>query len=94
MDHKTPKNVTAAISCLREIVEKFGVSDFPIKKVLKTLPKLFDHKDKNVRSEASSLTCELYKWFGPGFLPSLNDLKPVQVKLQCNSLVKGAEFLV
>jgi hypothetical protein len=85
MDHKAPKNVAAAVSCLREIVEKFGVTDFPIKKVLKFLPKLFDHKDKNVRAEASNMACELYKWFGPGFLPSLNDLKPVQVFFYLNS---------
>lgn len=48
--------------------------------MLKVIPKLFGHADKNVRAEASALTVELYRWIGQPLMNSLSDLKPVQVK--------------
>lgn len=40
---------------------------------------MFQHADKNVRGEASSLVIELYKWIGPAINPFLEALKPIQV---------------
>jgi cytoskeleton-associated protein 5 len=80
LDHKTPKNVAASVGALKEILAQFGLSLFTIKPTLKVLPKLFDHRDKNVRQEAQTLTVELYRWVGAGLLPSLNEIKPVQLK--------------
>ena len=51
-----------------------------VKPVIKVLPKIFDHRDKNVRSEASLLTLELYRWVGQSLVGFLADLKPVQLK--------------
>lgn len=66
---------------LREAIQNFGPKVVSPKPLLKVLPKLFDHKDKNVRSEASLLAVELFKFLGLGVMqPALNDLKPVQVK--------------
>ncbi|KAJ3095578.1 Microtubule-associated protein, microtubule dynamics during spindle orientation, partial [Physocladia obscura] len=70
LDHKNPKNVAAL----------YGSKVVPPKPLLKTLAKLFDHKDGTVRTEAMNLAIELYKWLGPAIMPSLNDLKAVQLK--------------
>ncbi|KAJ3290966.1 Cytoskeleton associated protein 5 [Rhizoclosmatium sp. JEL0117] len=80
LDHKTPKNVAACVSALKEMLRNFGSKVVPVKPLLKQLAKLFDHKDGTVRTEATNLALELYRWLGPAILPSLNDLKPVQLK--------------
>ena len=48
--------------------------------VLKALPKIFAHADKNVRAEGTQLTHTLYQYIGPAIDPWLAELKPVQVK--------------
>ncbi len=81
LDHKTPKNVAACVMALREAIRCFGPKVVSPKPILKSLPKLFDHKDKTVRAEASLLAVELFKFLGLGVMqPAMNDLKPVQVK--------------
>jgi cytoskeleton-associated protein 5 len=46
---------------------------------MKVIPKIFGHTDKNVRAEGSTLVTTLYTFLGPALLPTLSDLKPVQV---------------
>lgn len=48
--------------------------------VLKALPKIFAHADKNVRAEGTQLTHTLYQYIGLAIDPWLSELKPVQVK--------------
>lgn len=48
--------------------------------VLKVLPKIFAHADKNVRAEGTQLTHALYQYIGPAIDPWLAELKSVQVK--------------
>lgn len=48
--------------------------------VLKALPKIFAHADKNVRAEGTQLTHILYQYIGRAIDPWLAELKPVQVK--------------
>lgn len=48
--------------------------------VLKALPKIFAHADKNVRAEGTQLTHILYQYIGAAIDPWLSELKPVQVK--------------
>jgi cytoskeleton-associated protein 5 len=50
-----------------------------IKPVLKVIPKIFGHTDKNVRAEGSTLVTTLYTYLGPALLPALAELKPVQM---------------
>jgi cytoskeleton-associated protein 5 len=50
-----------------------------VKPLLKALPKIFGHSDKNVRAEGTSLTIVLYTFLGPALLPALADLKPMQM---------------
>jgi hypothetical protein len=47
--------------------------------VLKALPKVYGHADKNVRAKAQELTVEFYRWLKEAMKPLFwNDLKPVQ----------------
>ncbi|KAI8822123.1 armadillo-type protein, partial [Fimicolochytrium jonesii] len=78
--HKNPKNVTAAITALREAIRQFGTRVVSVKPIVKQLPKIFDHKDKNVRAEGTALAMELHRWLGAALISTLNDLKPVQLK--------------
>ncbi|KAI8849851.1 armadillo-type protein [Chytridium lagenaria] len=80
LDNKTPKNVVACINVMKEAIRMFGIKVVNVKLILKQLPKMFDHKDKNVRAEASALTVEMYRWLGKALMPSIGELKPLQLK--------------
>lgn len=57
----------------------YGVKVIDPKPVLKALPKVFGHADKNVRAEATNLVVEMYRWLREAMKPLFwNDLKPVQ----------------
>lgn len=58
----------------------FGTQVAPPAPILKTLPKIFGHADKNVRFEGTQLVHTLYQCIGPAIEPWLTELKPVQVK--------------
>lgn len=79
LSHKVPKVVTAALNALTAIYHNFGCKIVDPKPVLKALPKVFGHADKNVRSEATNLTVELYRWLREAMKPVFwAELKPVQ----------------
>ncbi|KAK9236260.1 armadillo-type protein [Lipomyces kononenkoae] len=81
LSNKLPKLVAGTIIALREIVKSFGTKTVGPKSIVKALPKLFAHPDKNVRAEATNLTVELYRWMGDALKTGLvPDLKPVQQK--------------
>ncbi|KAG2368513.1 armadillo-type protein [Suillus spraguei] len=77
---KQPKTVAGSVFALKEVVRTFGTQVTPPAPVLKTLPKIFAHADKNVRAEGTQLTHTLYQYIGPAIEPWLSELKPVQVK--------------
>ncbi|KAL4067594.1 microtubule associated protein [Scleroderma citrinum] len=77
---KQPKTVSASVLALKEIIRTFGTQVTPPAPVLKALPKIFAHADKNVRAEGTQLSHTLYQYIGPGIEPWLAELKPVQVK--------------
>ncbi|KAH9946191.1 ARM repeat-containing protein [Epithele typhae] len=77
---KQPKAVAGCVTALKEIVRVFGTSVAPPPPLLKALPKIFAHSDKNVRAEGTQLAISLYQYIGPAIDNFLNDLKPVQVK--------------
>ncbi|OAD02874.1 hypothetical protein MUCCIDRAFT_142534 [Mucor lusitanicus CBS 277.49] len=80
LNAKQPKLVTQTVVVLKELVRQFGIKKVNPKPILKVIPKLFGHTDKNVRAEASALTVELYRWIGQPLMPSISTLKPVQIK--------------
>lgn len=58
----------------------FGPKTANFKPILKTLPKIFAHADKTVRSEGQLLCLALHSYLGPALTPHLGELKPVQQK--------------
>ncbi|KAG0277377.1 Microtubule-associated protein, microtubule dynamics during spindle orientation [Linnemannia exigua] len=80
LDAKLPKLVATTTSVLTAIIRTFGIKGVNVKPLVKKLPPLFGHSDKNVRAEANAMTIELYRWLGKAIVPSLEDLKPVQQK--------------
>ncbi|KAI5453121.1 hypothetical protein NCC49_006149 [Naganishia albida] len=81
LEAKQPKLVASTVTALKQIVTEFGVKPLgDIKPLVKALNKIFAHSDKTVRAEGTGLTLALYSFLGPALLPSLQDLKPVQLK--------------
>ncbi|KAI9932707.1 hypothetical protein AWENTII_004971 [Aspergillus wentii] len=79
LSHKVPKVIAATLVGLKTIYHNFGCKIVDPKPVLKGLPKVFAHADKNVRAEAQNLTVELYRWLKEAIKPLFwGDLKPVQ----------------
>ncbi|KAL4808266.1 armadillo-type protein [Aspergillus unguis] len=79
LSHKVPKVIAAALNGLTAIYHNFGCKIVDPKPVLKALPKVFGHADKNVRAEAQNLTVELYRWLREAMKPVFwAELKPVQ----------------
>lgn len=79
LSHKVPKVIAAALAGLTSIYHNFGCKVVDPKSVLKALPKVFGHADKNVRAEAQNLTVQLYRWLKEAIKPLFwNELKPVQ----------------
>ncbi|GAA5992452.1 hypothetical protein JCM10908_000823 [Rhodotorula pacifica] len=80
LDAKQPKVVAGAVMVLKEAVRCFGPKSVNVKPILKTLPKIFAHADKTVRSEGQLLCLALHSYLGPALTPHLGELKPVQQK--------------
>ena len=79
LSHKLPKIITATLGALKEIYHAYGCKTVEPKPVLKLLPKIYGHADKNVRAEAQALTVELYRWLREAMKPLFwSDLKPIQ----------------
>ncbi|KAI4105775.1 MAG: hypothetical protein L6R37_002522 [Teloschistes peruensis] len=79
LDNKQPKIIAATLAALTAIFHAYGIKIVDPKAVLKALPKVFGHADKNVRAEASNLAVELYRWLREAMKTLFwNDLKPVQ----------------
>ena len=77
--HKQPKVIAADLSAINAMYHAYGVKVIDPKPVLKALPKVFGHADKNVRAEATNLVVEMYRWLREAMKPLFwNDLKPVQ----------------
>lgn len=79
LSNKQPKVVAASLAALTQIFHNYGCKTADPKPVLKLLPKVFGHADKNVRAEATNLTVEFYRWLREAMKPMFwNDLKPTQ----------------
>ena len=77
--HKQPKIIAATLSALTAIIHAYGCKTVEPKPIIKTLPKMYGHADKNVRAEAQNLTVELYRWLKEAMKPLFwGELKPVQ----------------
>jgi hypothetical protein len=102
LSNKQPKVVTATLAALTAIYHNYGCKTVDPKPVLKILPKVFGHADKNVRAEATNLAVEFYRWLREAMKPMFwNDLKPTQQtemeaqfeKIKSEPAPKQARFL-
>ena len=81
LSNKQPKLIVAALSALTGVYHAYGCKTVEPKPVIKQLPKIYGHADKNVRAEGQNLTVELYRWLREAMKPLFwNDLKDVQQK--------------
>ncbi|KAF2001990.1 ARM repeat-containing protein [Amniculicola lignicola CBS 123094] len=79
LSNKQPKVIAATLDALAQIYHAYGCKTIEPKSVLKVLPKVYGHADKNVRAKAQELTVEFYRWLKEAMKPLFwNDLKPVQ----------------
>ncbi|KAF2674709.1 ARM repeat-containing protein [Microthyrium microscopicum] len=79
MSHKQPKIIAATLGAVTQIYHAYGCKTVEPKAVLKILPKVFGHADKNVRAESQKLAVEFYRWLKEAMKPLFwGDLKPVQ----------------
>ncbi|CAO1624883.1 unnamed protein product [Parajaminaea phylloscopi] len=77
---KQPKLVAGAVTALTELVRGFGPKQVHPKTILKSLPQIFGHSDKNVRAEGVALAVELYRHLGVAIRPTVDSLKDIQAK--------------
>lgn len=77
---KQPKLVAGSVAALTELVKAFGPKQVTPKLILKQLPPIFGHSDKNVRSEGALLAQELYRYLGAALKPTVESLKDIQAK--------------
>lgn len=76
---KQPKTIAAGLNALTTIFHNYGCKIADPKPVLKILPKVFGHADKNVRAEATNLAVEFYRWLREAMKPMFwGDLKTTQ----------------
>lgn len=80
LTNKQPKIVAACLEVIASAVRDFGSKIITLKPVVRSVPKVLEHSDKNVREKAKQLAIDLYRWIGPAIKPSLQNIKPVQLK--------------
>ena len=79
LTNKQPKVIAATLAAITAIIHNFGVRSVDPKPILKQLPKIFGHADKNVRAEGQNLAVELYRWLKDAMKSVFwAELKPVQ----------------
>ncbi len=79
LSNKQPKVIAATLTAITAVYHSFGVKIVEPKPILKQIPKVFGHADKNVRAEAQNLTVELYRWLKEAMKPVFwSELKPIQ----------------
>lgn len=65
----------------REILGKFGPSQFDVTEIVGIADSILTHRDKNVRKEGQELMIEICRWVGnKSMAPYVSKLKPAQQK--------------
>lgn len=78
---KSPKQVTATVKAINDIYSAFGCPTMDPKLIINSIPKLFEHSDKNVRGEASGLSVTIRSYIGDSFDQTIfPKIKPIQQK--------------
>ncbi|XP_065835694.1 cytoskeleton-associated protein 5-like isoform X2 [Oscarella lobularis] len=80
LKNKQPKIVIGCLETITQAISEFGVKVFNIRPVLKVLENQFQHSDKGVREQSKLLTVEIFSYIRDKVLPSIQKIKPVQLK--------------
>ncbi len=76
---KLPKLVIASIQVLRAALMSFGPKVISSKTVIKAIIPLFEHGDPGVRTEASGIVVDFYRWAGAAIKTHIENLRSAQV---------------
>ncbi|WFD19793.1 hypothetical protein MCAP1_002029 [Malassezia caprae] len=77
---KQPKVVAANVNALALLVQNLGGEQVNTRLISQSIPRIFAHADKNVRSEGNVLAVELHRTMVAALAPVLSQLKDIQVK--------------
>jgi len=77
---KQPKVVAANVHALALLVQNLGDEQVNAHLISQSIPHIFAHADKNVRTEGNTLAVELHRVMGAALAPVLSQLKDIQVK--------------
>ena len=91
LENKQPKIVLACLKILRKALNEFGSKVILIKPMMKSLRKLLEDRDKDVRDEARLMAAEMYRWAGQAIMPQFQDLKEIFMKELEEEFKKMAE---
>jgi len=83
LEHVTNKQwkiASLAIQTLTQSIKCYGVKIIPVKPILKIVPELYNNNNKTCREDARDLVVELYRWLGAATKPTIDSLRPAQVK--------------
>jgi cytoskeleton-associated protein 5 len=78
--NKQWKISSTSISTITLALKTFGSKVVPLKPILKEVAKMFEDSNAKVREEAQKLVIEMYRWAGAALKPTIDTLRPAQVK--------------
>ena len=80
--NKNPKVVTAAVETLNQALCEFGPKVVQLKPLFDELPKLFQHRDKNVRNATKDFFVEAYCWVGAAVKSQLEKIPKIEQNIK------------
>lgn len=78
---KSPSLLKDYAIFIEKSITEFGINSIPVKEVVEFCKNLANHTNPQVRSSATSLLCELYKYIGKDLMILLKDIKESTLKL-------------
>ena len=78
---KSPNLLKDYASFLEKTITEFGINLMPVKEIVEFCKNLANHTNPQVRTSATTLLCELYKYIGKDLLIMLKDIKESTLKI-------------
>jgi len=78
---KSPSLLKDYSNFFEKVISEFGINTIPVKDLVEFCKILANHTNPQVRSSATTLLCELYKYIGKDLLTLLKDIKESTLKI-------------
>lgn len=78
---KSPNLLKDYSNFFEKVISEFGINSMPVKEIVEFCKNLANHTNPQVRSSATTLLCELYKYIGKDLLTLLKDIKESTLKI-------------